>query len=240
MLNSPVRKPIVTAIAVFLVFAASAAVPGEVDRFCWKSPVTDPKTGRTEDVCQILAVERGSVTYIQPGFRAVVIGKYVSGGQRFVPQAEAPIRDLRSPHGWHIVVSSFLPRDEESDAMLRVRFFGPDGKLRGTAEVLMTLEGIEVGHLFGGSDNILALQSNEEHSYNSMTDMWLLPERGAPQELIEMNATFGKFSKGANGTRPGAWLSRETYDGVHAETKGWVDEFWAWDPARKSLTVDKK
>jgi hypothetical protein len=229
---------IVAAIASFQLLAVSAALPGEVDRFCRKSFVQEPKTGRTEDVCAILAVERGGVTYIEPGFRRLVIGKYISAGQRFVPRTEAPIRDLRSPGGWHIVVSSFLQRAEFS-ASLRVRFFGPDGKLRGTGDVLMALERIEVGHLFGGTEEILAIQSNEEHSYNSMSGMWLLPQRGEPRQLIDINATLGKFSRGGNKLPPGAWIRRQTYDGVHAETKGWVNEFWVWDPARKSLTPER-
>jgi hypothetical protein len=101
---------------------ASAAVPGEVDRHCWKSPLPDSK----EEICQILAVDEGRVTFIEPGVRSLVIGKYVGAAQRFVPRTEAPIRDVRSPQGWHVVVSLFLAREEES-AKLRIRFFGPDG-----------------------------------------------------------------------------------------------------------------
>lgn len=227
-------------IAIFQLLAASPAVPGEVDRFCWRSFEPDPKTGRAEDVCKILAVEHGSVTYTEPGLRSLVIGKYVGVAQRFFARTEAPIGDLRSPNGWHIVVGSFLPKDEKSGAMLHIRFLGPDGKPRGTEEALMTLEAIEVGHLFGGPDDILAIQSNEEHSYNSMLGIWVLPEHGNPQKLIEMNATLRRFSRGHNGARPGAWISRQTYDGAHAETKGWVDEFWVWDPARKSLVHEEK
>jgi hypothetical protein len=77
---------IVVAMASFQLLAVPAALPGEVDRFCRKSFVPDPKTGRTEDVCAILAVERDSVTYIEQDFRRLVIGKYVSAGQRFVPE----------------------------------------------------------------------------------------------------------------------------------------------------------
>ncbi|MGD0497080.1 MAG: hypothetical protein ABSC23_01455 [Bryobacteraceae bacterium] len=221
-------------------FAAFAVVAGEVDRYCWKPLAEGPKTGRAEDVCLTLAVNNGSVTYTEAGLRSLVIGKYVGAAQRFVPGTEAPIRDLRSPDGWHIVVSSALLRGAEAGAMLRIRFFGPGGEPRGTAEVQMTLEGDEVGHLFGGADNILAVQSNEEHSYNSMTDIWLLPKQGEPRKLIEMNAILGRFSSGSKGTRPGVWIRRQTYDGVHAETKGWLDEFWIWDPARKSLTLERK
>lgn len=121
-----------------------------------------------------------------------------------MPRTEAPIRDLRSPSGWHIVASAFLPHDEEDpDATLRVRFFGRDGKLRATEEAMIALQGVGVGYLFGGPADIFALQSNVEHSYNSTTSLWLLPVQGGPQQLIGSNATLGKFSKGENGTRPG-------------------------------------
>ena len=240
ILSSALGRRIVTTLAIIGLCAASAAVPGEVDRHCWKSFVPDPKTGRAGDVCEILAVVRGSVTYTEPEIRSLVIGKYSSAAQRLVPRTEAPIRDLRSTGGWRIVVSSFLNREEEAGAMLRIRFFGPDGKQRDTADVSMTLEGVKVGRLFGGADDILAVQSNEEHAYNSMTDIWLLPRQGEPQQLIEMNATLGRFSGGGNGSRPGVWVSRQTYDGVHAETKGWVAEFWAWDPSEKSLAPEKQ
>jgi hypothetical protein len=183
-------------------------------------------------------VEQGNVTYVEAGTRRLVLGKYVSEAQRFVPRTEAPIRDLRSPRGWHIVVSSVLQKEELP--RLRVRFFGPDGSLRTTDEVLMTLEEIEIGRLFGGTDDVLAIQSNEEHSYNSMTSVWLLPERGEPKGLIEDHATLGKFSTGGNNTRPGVSIRSQTYDGVNSATKGWATELWVWDSAKKSLTLEKK
>jgi len=229
------------AVVVLQLLAASAALAGEVDRFCRKSFVPDAVASR-EDICDILATDQDGVAYIQPGIRRLIIGKYVSAVQRLVPRTEAPIRDLRSPRGWHIVVSSFLYKEGEKAGLagLRVRFFGPDGKLRGIGEVLMVLEGDEVGHLFGGDDDIFVIQSNVEHSYNSMVNMWLLPERGTPQRLIDVNATLGEFSKIGGGARPGVWIRRQTYDGEHAETKGWADEFWVWDPTKKSLTREKQ
>ncbi len=53
-----------------------------------------------------------------------------------------------------------------------------------------------------------------------MTGLWLLPRQSKPRQLIEMSATFGKFSNEGLGTPPGVWISRQTYDGVHSETKG--------------------
>jgi len=140
--------------------------------------------------------------------------------------------------GWHIVVSSALRKKDLPS--LRIRFFGPEGSLRATKASLMMLEQAEIGRLFGETDDVLAIQSNEEHSYNSRTSVWLLPERGGPKQLIEANAVLGKFSKGSNTARPGIWISRQNYDGVHSDTKGWVDEFWARDPARKSLILEPR
>jgi hypothetical protein len=230
--------PAAAAMAIFQLLAASTAFAVEMDRVCWKSFVPNPKTALSDDVCEILGVERGKVTYVEPGNRRLVLGKYVGAAQRFVPRTEAPIRDLQSPRGWHIIVSSVLQKEDLP--RLRVRFFGIDGDLRATEEVRMALEEIEIGRLFGGSDDILAIQSNEEHSYNSMTSVWLLPERGGPKELIEDQATLGRFSRGGNNARPGVLINRQTYDGVNSATKGWATEFWAWDPAKKSLTPEKK
>ncbi len=203
--------------------AAYAAVSREVDRVC--------RAGS----CNILTIQQGSVKLVDT-LRSLRMGEYVQAAQKLVPSDEAPIRSIVSSHRWHIIVSAFLDHSDESEAGLRLRFFGPDGKLRATDAVSMTLEQLEIGRLFGGDDEILAIQSNEEHAYNSKTDMWVLPEHGPPKQLIDANATFGKFSKDS-GARPGVWISRQTYDGVHAETKGWADEFWVWDAKAKSLTL---
>jgi hypothetical protein len=204
----------------------SAAPPAEVDRHC------------RNGYCDVLNVRDGVVRLVDSQ-RTLDLGKYVAAAQDLVPRNEAPIRVLLSPSGWRIVVSAFLGHADEAEAGLRVRFFGPDTRLRMMDTVLMALEQVEIGRLFGGDDEILAIQSNEEHSYNSRTDIWLLPERGAPKRLIDVGAKFGKVAKDP-GTRPGIWISRQTYDGVHAETKGWEDEFWIWDAKNKSLALRQK
>ncbi len=212
--------------ALFIIFpflVAEAAQPAEVDRFCHSGD------------CDVLAVHQGEVK-LTDSLRSLNLGDYVPAAQYLVPRQEAPIRSLVSTRRWRIVVSAYLDHSDESEAGLRVRFFGPEGKLRATDQVLMGLEQIRIGRLFGGDDDILAIQSNEEHSYNSRTDIWLLPEHGVPRRLIDANATFGKFSKDG-GDRGGVWISRQTYDGVHAETKGWRDEFWAWDARSQSLVL---
>jgi hypothetical protein len=203
--------------------AASAVFASEVDRVC------------RNGICEVLTVQDGVVRLVD-SVRTLDLGKQVPAAQTVVPRNEAPIRVLRSLNGWRILISAFLAHSGESEAGLRVRFFGADARLRTTDTVLIALEQVEIGRLFGSDDDILALQSNEEHSYNSTADIWLLPERGRPKRLIHANATIGNFIKNS-GTRPGIWIRRQTYDGVSAETKGWVDEFWVWDAKNKSLAL---
>ena len=97
----------------------------------------------------------------------------------------------------------------------------------------------EIGNLFGQSDEIFAVTSNEEHSYNAQSEIWLLPASGEPRLLLAIGGDFEKFSPGASGGVPGVTVARQTYDGVRAETKGMVDEFYSWDSGAKSLTLRK-
>jgi hypothetical protein len=135
-----------------------------------------------------------------------------------------------------MIISAFLDHEEE-DAKLRVRFFGLDGALQGTEDILSALGEADAGRLFGGDDEIFAETSTEEHSYNAQTKIWYLPDRGAPRLLLSSESTIQKFSSGV--AAAGVTLDRETYDGVHAETKGRVAEFWAWDSQAKTLTLRK-
>ena len=52
---------------------------------------------------------------------------------------------------------------------------------------------------------------------------------------------FSRISLGqAVGSVPGGTIARQIYDGVHAETKGTVEEFYTWDRDRKTLTLEKQ
>jgi len=164
------------ALIIFAVSAVSAAVPGEVHRLC---------LGQS---CQVLAVQDGVVRFIEdrpPAPRNLVLGHYVSADQRLVPRTEAPIRDVRSPRGWRIVVSACFIRGEYP-SKLRLRFFDPAGSMWVTHDILMTLEDVEVGRLFGDADEILAITSNEEHVYNAETEIWYLPEHGNPKQVLKI------------------------------------------------------
>jgi len=218
------------------VVAAAATVPGQIDRACFH--------GYLQDFCQSLALQQGLVRFVEldPALpRNLVIGPYVAQDQPLVPKTEAPIRDLRSPRGWHVVVSALLiHRKEVINPRLRVRCFDPQGRLRATHDVLSRLDRAEIGSLFGRHDEIFALTSEEEHSYNDQTEIWFLPERGIPRLLLSIPGAFENFTSGAGGRVPGLTIARETYDGIHAETKGTVHEFYAWDRERKVLTLQKQ
>ncbi len=205
---------------------ASGAIPGQIDSVC-------------RERCDILAVQEGKVRFIDQWLnRNLVLGTYAAGAQRLVPRAEAPVRDLRSPNGWRIVVSVAM-KHKEDELRVRLRFFGPDGLLRTKEEALAFVEQARIGNLFGGSDAIFAITSNEEHAYNTLTNIWFLPDRGPPKVLLEVNGVYKSFAGRVAGQEAGVTVARQTYDGANSETKGTVQEFWKWDSDSKSLILKK-
>jgi len=168
--------------------------------------------------------------------RTLTVGRYCRAAQHLVPDAEAPIRDLRSPTGWRVIVSAVLDHNE-GGAALRLRFFDPHGTPSIAHDVLYALMQDEIGRLFGGTDDIFAITTIEEHAYNAQTEIWLLPEQGAPTRLLSFSGVFERFVHRDIKGIPGVKVSRQTYDGVHAETKGTVRQFYAWNDRIKSLTL---
>ena len=213
---------------VLLQLVVSSVVPGQVDSIC-------------RDKCEIIAVQAGVVKFINqwPPTRTLALGEYAPAAQHLVPKTEAPILDLRSKGGWRVVASPYLDHDQD-DILMHVRFFGPGGKLQRTGEALLDLVQTRIGSLFGGSDEIFAITSNEEHDYNAQTEIWLLPRGGRPKSLLEIEGTYKAFIGEAPGQAPGVRISRQTYDGAHAETKGTVEEFWAWNAEKRSLIGPQK
>ena len=206
--------------------APVTSLPGQIDSIC-------------REHCEVVAVQAGRVRFIDqwPPARNLDVGKYVPTAQRSVPRTEAPVLDLRSQHGWRIVASVYLDHKEDEPGT-HIRFFGPDGALRSTQDVQLLLEQTKLGTLFGGADEIFAITSWEEHAYNTQTQIWLLPPSGPPKLLLDIPGIFQQFSDGA-GRSPGVLVARETYDGVHAETKGKVQEFYVWDSGIESLKLQK-
>jgi hypothetical protein len=166
--------------------------------------------------------------------RDLVIGRYAPGYQRFVPAGEVPIRGARLPSDWLVVVSAFLDHTEGGQE-LRVRMYAPDGSKQGQLDIMAVLEGLELGDVFGTGDEILAITSTEEHAYNVNTTTWLLQKAGGLKKLMDVPGVFVKATKARDGARPGMLIRRQTYDGEHADTKGWVEEFWAWNRSQRSL-----
>jgi hypothetical protein len=217
----------IMALAILQLLAADTAVPGQRDSIC-------------REKCVILAVQDGTVRYIdQWTGRTLALGKYARSAQRLVPRIEAPVSDLRTPRGWRVIASAYF-NHEDDELLMRLRFFGPAGSLRATGDALWSLEQASIGNLFGGPDEIFAITSNEEHSYNVRMEIWFLPEGGVPKSLFEIEGVYQKFAKRSARQAPGVTINRQTYDGVSAETKGWVAEFWKWDPQKKSLTQSEK
>jgi hypothetical protein len=207
-----------TALIVFQLAAATVTAPGQIDSVC-------------RGFCATLAVQDGAVRLVDlmPPTRNLVVGNYIRADQHLVPATEAPVRDLRSPRGWRVIVSAFLDHEDVA-VRLRLRFFDPSGALREQGDLLSALVSAQIGTLFDG-DEIFGVTSMEEHAYNDQLEIWLLPESGKPRLLLELPGSF----RAIVGSALGVTVERETYDGVNAETKGRVQEFWAWDPKTKAL-----
>ena len=228
--SGPIWCACCQALLIVPLVAAPAVVPGQVDSIC-------------REKCVILATQGGRVRFIDQWLdRNLDIGKYVEVAQRLIPQTEAPVSDLRSSRGWRVVTSVYLVHEGDNDGGLlaHIRFFGPDGTLRVTHDALFMIVHTELGNLFGGSDEIFAVTSEEEHSYNDRTDIWFLPEHGDPKLLLGSSGGFGELSGRARGETPGVVLAHQTYDGVNADTKGFIEQFYAWDRQTKSLTLRAK
>jgi hypothetical protein len=193
------------------------------------------------DNCQSLAVQRGTVRYIETVtspkslVRNLALGNYLIVDQAGVPKNEAPVKSLQSERGWRIVISAFLDH-QKIEAGLRVRFFNPLGSLRHVDNVTLGLDMAEVGDLFGGAAEVFAVTTEEEHAYNVWTEIWLLPATGDAARVLAVRGVIDRFVKARAGVVAGVWIQRETYDGVHSQTKGRVSEFWEWDPNQRALT----
>jgi hypothetical protein len=221
-----------TMIGVLPLFLASAAVPGQIDIIC-------------REYCRALAIQGGAVRFIDQAHqaaRSVAIGGYVAAAQRLVPRTEAPIRELRSPRGWHVVVSAFLHHDadNEGEAGVHIRFFDSNGANQLTDDVPVGVDQMELGRPFGGSDELFAISAEEEHAYNVETEIWFLPEQGRPKLVMTLPGVYEKFVRAAGNQVGGVRVARETYDGEHSETKGRVQEFWSWDANAKSLIHNER
>jgi hypothetical protein len=207
---------------------AAAATPVQVDRSCRQG-------------CRALVIRDGMVQFVDsrpPAPRSFVIGSYLAAAQSSVPTNEAPIRQIKAGDRWTILASAFLDHDSDNEGEpgVRIRFLDPNGRQQ-IADELSGLDVLETGPFFGGIDQVLVVTSEEEHAYNVQTEIWLLPMEGGPKRLLWFQGTVKGFVSSPAAPEPGVFISRQTYDGVHAETKGTATEFYAWDRARRSLIL---
>jgi hypothetical protein len=84
------------------------------------------------------------------------------------------------------------------------------------------------------------LPSRPTRKTPTKTEIWFLPKSGEPKLLLSIAGTYRKSNVIASGKIRGITVERQTYDGVHSETKGTVPEFYIWDRDTKSLTLQKK
>ncbi|HYA16222.1 MAG TPA: hypothetical protein VEF06_02085, partial [Bryobacteraceae bacterium] len=126
------------------------------------------------------------------------LGRFVGTARTFVPATEAPIRDLRSNRGWHVVISALLDRADLT-VRLRLRFFAANDKELRKVDLLSDLVSVEFGSFAGSDDEVLGVTSIEEHAYNDQTEIWLLPRTGSPKLLMSSPGSFRTIGKRAAG-----------------------------------------
>jgi hypothetical protein len=103
----------------------------------------------------------------------------------------------------------------------------------------MSLMGAELGKLFGGDNEVVVVTSYAQHVYNTQTMIWAIPQSGKPKLLLDLNGSVERIVRGDGGTEAGVWISRNTYDGVDASTKGSAAEFWRWDAKKQALAIKR-
>jgi len=60
-------------------------------------------------------------------------------------------------------------------------------------------------------------------------------DRFAALTAANVNGALIRFQAASSRVPAGVWIDRETYDGVHGNTKGRQHTFWRWDPDTKIL-----
>jgi hypothetical protein len=220
-----------------LVFQPRLASAKIVDKKCVQ--------GKLNEYCLLLRVKNGKVFAESSGGGdfpgKLEIGNFDSRGTSLVPSTEAPILYSRTDRGWVAVITAFVPPDFALWSELRLYIFDPQGKRAVTKDLYISLgrpnrPDFRMGKLFNTKSELLQVGTYGEHSYAVETFVWLLPEIGAPAQLIDVPGAVTRVQKAESGQDPGLWIDHETYDGVHSETKGFKAEFWVWNEQAKKLT----
>lgn len=208
--------------AASLLLAPPPGAPKVIDRIC-------------REKCLSLVIQSGNVNLVDQWLnRTVTLGKYAPQARNLVPTTEAPVRSLASRLGWRIAASAWLDRQQDAPRT-HLRFFASDGSLKATAAALASLESLQVAELPAHDGELLAIDSWEEHAYNAEAQIWLLPAHGSPASILAMPGNFAGFL-GQDPVR-GLRMLRQTYDGLHAATKGTIEEVYLWDPKTSSLRL---
>jgi hypothetical protein len=185
----------------------------------------------------VLRVEKGKVFAERTGEFGGKreVGSYNSRAAPLVPKAEAPIRFSKTHNGWTVVVTAYFPEEFDFDAPeLRLYLFDPGGK-RATVDDHYNLLGtLKAGKILSTGEEFALIDSTGGHAYVVRTSAWLLPTSGPPKHVLDVPGLLARIR---NDDVPGLFIDRETYNGVHAETKGRVKEFWAWNPDQKSFVL---
>jgi len=209
--------------------AGTAQSAQQLDRKCFQSD------------CLTLAVEKGIVfgQHTGPQVGKLKIGEFDARGIGFVPTTEAPIQYSRTERGWVAVVAARVPKDFILWPELRLYLIDPAGHQRSQEDLYTLLHDFRVGRILNTRTELAEVSTVGDHSYVVRTLIWLLPEvNSRPKLLLHGEGLLNRIQPvTASGREPGFWIDRETYDGIHAETKGWKPEFWAWDEDHKILTL---
>jgi hypothetical protein len=176
-----------------------------------------------------------------PIIPAYDIGPYVQEAQKWVPNDEAPIREVMMPNKWKGLVSAALDQygfGLASGPTIRLRVFDPNGKLQLKYDGNCYFDDIEMGKLFRTTDLILSIQTDGESASMQDGEIWLIPMAGEPKEILHIHGSIRRFQPSGSGVSgiPGVWVVREIYNGIDPATRGQALEFWRWNAATKSLT----
>lgn len=164
------------------------------------------------------------------------VGTIAPDGRPFLPPTEAPLRFANSPGGWRVILAAFLPQDFDYNAPeLRLRILDPRNGRQTVVDDYNVLGSFHIGPIFETGNEFLQVSTSGPHAYITRTRVWLLPPDGSPNLLLDVPGTLIRIQTQTGAQPAGLWIDRETYDGVHAETKGRKREFWRWDASNKTL-----
>jgi hypothetical protein len=189
--------------------------------------------------CASLAVEGNSVIFREtsgymPSPRN--FGRYIAADHALVPATEAPIRDVRTRGGWIVIATAALDDYAPDGPTIRIRLIDKAGRIAETfAGGDNILDKLSVSSPFGAETNVVVAETSGFHAYVVTVFVWLIAPDGPPKLLVKDTGGFSRFGGNKANGHAGLWIDHETYDFVHAETKGHRLEFWQWDDNERSL-----